>query len=108
MPYVQDGVAQRARGAPDRSTPTTAWPCRKNGTSSALSAPREGAEPQPRPPAHFRTAREKQAPPRPRRPLAQRTTRDSYEPATGLSRRFRFEPAEQEPTPGWVDRARPA
>jgi hypothetical protein len=28
-------------------------------------------------------------------------TRDSYEPAEGCARRFRFEPAEQEPTAGW-------
>jgi hypothetical protein len=32
--------------------------------------------------------------------LSLRTTKDSYEPATGCARRFRFEPAEREPTSG--------
>jgi hypothetical protein len=64
MRHAQDGVAQRARDAPDRSTPTAAWPCRESGTSSALSTPGGRAPNQPRRSAHFRTAREKQAPPR--------------------------------------------
>jgi hypothetical protein len=41
MPHAQDGAAQRAYRAPDRSSPTTAWPAAKRQSIRAANSRRD-------------------------------------------------------------------